>query len=223
MNNIDQVIQTFAVFAIPVLFAISLHEVAHGYVARYFGDNTAEQLGRLTANPIKHIDPIGTILLPLVLYWAGLPPFGYAKPTPIDYGKLRNPKKQMGFVAAAGPFANFAMGLAWMLLGVILTAAGVREEFLLLMCQAGVATNAMMFVINMIPVPPLDGGSVAISLLPRDLAAKYARLEQYGMFVFIGLVLLLNTGPFRGLISALIMLVYQLFAVLLTPFRLLLS
>jgi len=223
MNNIDQVIQTFAVFAIPVLFAISLHEVAHAYVARYFGDNTAEQLGRLTANPLKHIDPIGTVMLPLIMYWAGLPPFGYSKPTPIDYGKLRNPKKQMGYVAAAGPLANFAMGLGWMLLGVIFTAAGVHEEFLLLMCQAGVATNAMMFVINMIPVPPLDGGSVVVSLLPRDLAARYARLEQYGLFVFIGLVLLLNTGPFRGLIGGLIMMVYQLFAFLLTPFRLLLS
>jgi Zn-dependent protease len=223
MNNIDQVIQTIAVFAIPVLFAISLHEVAHGYVARYFGDNTAEQLGRLTANPLKHIDPVGTVVLPLILYWAGLPPFGYAKPTPIDYGKLRNPKKQMGYVAAAGPFANFAMGLGWMLLGVIFTAMGVKEEFPLLMCQAGVATNAMMFVINMIPVPPLDGGSVAISLLPQNLAAKYAQLERYGMFVFLGLVLLLNTGPFRGLIGRLIYMVAELFALLLTPIRLLLN
>jgi Zn-dependent protease len=205
------------------LFAISLHEVAHGYVARYFGDNTAEQLGRLTANPLKHIDPVGTVVLPLILYWAGLPPFGYAKPTPIDYGKLRNPKKQMGYVAAAGPFANFAMGLGWMLLGVIFTAMGVKEEFPLLMCQAGVATNAMMFVINMIPVPPLDGGSVAISLLPQNLAAKYAQLERYGMFVFLGLVLLLNTGPFRGLIGRLIYMVAELFALLLTPIRLLLN
>lgn len=223
MNDINQVIQTLAVFALPVLFAISLHEAAHGFVARYFGDNTAEQLGRLTANPLKHIDPVGTVLLPVILHFAGLPPFGYAKPTPIDYSKLRNPKKQMGYVAAAGPFANFAMGLGWMLLGVILTAMGVQEEFLLLMCQAGVVTNAMMFVINMIPVPPLDGGSVVVSLLPRDLSVKYAQLERYGLLVFVGLVLLMNTGPFRGLISRLIYIVYELFGFLLTPIRVLLG
>ena len=223
MNDINQVIQTLAVFALPVLFAISLHEAAHGFVARYFGDNTAEQMGRLTANPLKHIDPVGTVLLPVIMHFAGLPPFGYAKPTPIDYSKLRNPKKQMGFVAAAGPFANFAMGLGWMLLGVILTAMGVQEEFLLLMCQAGVVTNAMMFVINMIPVPPLDGGSVVVSLLPRDLSVKYAQLERYGLLVFVGLVLLMNTGPFRGLISRLIYIVYELFGFLLTPIRVLLG
>jgi len=223
MSDYSQAIQTIAVYAIPVLFAISLHEASHGYVARYFGDNTAAQLGRLSLNPIKHIDPIGTILLPLLLYFASLPPFGYAKPTPINYNNLRNPKKQMGFVAAAGPFSNFAMGLGWMLLGVIFTAMGVQEEFLLLMCQAGVATNAMMFVINMIPIPPLDGGSVVVSLLPRDLSEKYARLERYGMFVFIGLVLLLNTGPFRGLIARLIYMVFELFAFLLIPVRILLN
>lgn len=223
MSDFSQAIQTVTVFAIPVLFAISMHEVAHGYVARYFGDNTAERLGRLTPNPLKHIDPIGTVVLPLILHLAGLPPFGYAKPTPIDYSRLRNPKKQMGFVAAAGPFANFAMGLGWMLLGVILIAMGINERFLLLMCEAGVVTNAMMFVINMIPIPPLDGGAVLVSVLPNPLSEKLARLERYGMFVFIGLVLLLNTGPFRGVISGLIYFVYELFVMLLTPIRLLLT
>lgn len=223
MSDFSQAIQTVTVFAIPVLFAISMHEVAHGYVARYFGDNTAERLGRLSPNPLKHIDPIGTVVLPLILHLAGLPPFGYAKPTPIDYSRLRNPKKQMGFVAAAGPFANFAMGLGWMLLGLILLAMGINERFLLLMCEAGVVTNAMMFVINMIPVPPLDGGSVLISVLPSPLSEKLAQLERYGMFVFIGLVLLLNTGPFRGAISGAIYFVYELFVALLTPVRLLLT
>jgi Zn-dependent protease len=121
MNETDSIIQTITVYLIPVLFAISLHEAAHGYVARYFGDSTAADLGRLTANPLKHIDPFGTILLPLVLSLLHLPALGFAKPVPVDFGRLRNPKKQMAFVAAAGPAANFAMGLGWMVLWVILS------------------------------------------------------------------------------------------------------
>jgi Zn-dependent protease len=218
MNNIDQFIQTITVFAIPVLFAISLHEAAHGYVARYFGDNTAEQMGRLTPNPLKHIDPFGTILLPLMLKFFGLPPFGYAKPVPVDFNRLRNPKKQMGFVAAAGPAANFAMGLGWMLLLVLMIKLGVTERFPLEMCKAGVLTNAVMCAFNLIPIPPLDGGRIVTSLLPRDLAYKFASIERLGPFIFLGLILLLNTGPFRAILGGLVGLVMSLIELPFLPF-----
>ncbi len=218
MNNIDQLIQTITVYAIPVLFAISLHEAAHGYVARYFGDNTAEQLGRLTPNPIKHIDPFGTILLPLMLQFFHLPPFGYAKPVPVDVNRLRNPKKQMGFVAAAGPAANFAMGLGWMLLLVLMVKLGVTERFPIEMCKAGVLTNAVMCAFNLIPIPPLDGGRIVTAILPRDLAYKFASIERLGPIIFIGLILLLNTGPFRTLLGGLIGIVVGLIELPFLPF-----
>jgi len=218
MNNIDQLIQTITVYAIPVLFAISLHEAAHGYVARYFGDNTAEQMGRLTPNPIKHIDPFGTILLPLMLQFFHLPPFGYAKPVPVDFNRLRNPKKQMGFVAAAGPAANFAMGLGWMLLLVLMVKLGVTERFPIEMCKAGVLTNAVMCAFNLIPIPPLDGGRIVTAMLPRDLAYKFASIERLGPIIFIGLILLLNTGPFRALLGGLIGIVVGLIELPFLPF-----
>lgn len=223
MNDFSYAIQTIAVYAIPVLFAISLHEAAHGYVARYFGDPTAAQLGRLTANPMKHIDPIGTILLPLLLHLANLPPFGYAKPVPVDFGRLRNPKKQMGFVAAAGPAANFVMGLAWMLLGFLLERFGVQERFFVEVCNAGVLTNAVMCAFNLIPIPPLDGGRIVTAMLPRELAIKFAAIERLGPMVFILLMILMNTGPFRSLLSGLIVAVIQLNRLLLTPFLYLLT
>jgi Zn-dependent protease len=217
MNNIDQLIQTITVYAIPVLFAISLHEAAHGYVARYFGDNTAEQMGRLTPNPLKHIDPFGTIL-PLMLQFFHLPPFGYAKPVPVDFNRLRNPKKQMGFVAAAGPAANFAMGLGWMLLLVLMVKLGVAERFPIEMCKAGVLTNAVMCAFNLIPIPPLDGGRIVTAILPRDLAYKFASIERLGPIIFIGLILLLNTGPFRALLGGLIGIVVGLIELPFLPF-----
>lgn len=218
MNNFDQVIQTITVYAIPVLFAISLHEAAHGYVARYFGDNTAEKLGRLTPNPIKHIDPFGTILLPLMLQFFHLPPFGYAKPVPVDFNRLRNPKKQMGFVAAAGPAANFLMGLGWMFLLVLQIKLGMTERFPIEVCKAGVVANAVMCAFNLIPIPPLDGGRIVTSILPRDLAYKFASIERLGPFIFIGLILLLNTGPFRALLGSLIGLVMTLIELPFSPF-----
>jgi Zn-dependent protease len=218
MNNFDQVIQTIAVYAIPVLFAISLHEAAHGYVARYFGDNTAEKLGRLTPNPIKHIDPFGTILLPLMLQFLQLPPFGYAKPVPVDFNRLRNPKKQMGFVAAAGPAANFAMGLGWMLMLVLMLKLGVSERFLIEMCKAGVLTNAVMCAFNLLPIPPLDGGRIVTAILPRDLAYKFASIERLGPLIFIGLILLMNTGPFRAMLGGLINFVVRLIEMPFLPF-----
>jgi Zn-dependent protease len=204
MSDYSQAIQTITVFAIPVLFAISLHEAAHGYVARYFGDNTAEQMGRLTPNPVKHIDPIGTIFLPLMLYLAGWPPFGYAKPVPVDFSRLRNPKKQMGFVAAAGPAANFVMGLGWVLLYVVLRAAGVTEPFLIEMCRAGLSTNAVMCAFNLLPIPPLDGGRILTALLPLHLARRFASIERLGPVIFILLIVLLNTGPFQLLVGGLV-------------------
>ncbi|WP_342119530.1 site-2 protease family protein [Pseudoduganella sp. OTU4001] len=218
MNDFDQVVRTIAVYAIPVLFAISLHEAAHGYAARYFGDNTAEKLGRLTPNPIKHIDLFGTILLPLLLQLMHLPPFGYAKPVPVDFNRLRNPKKQMGFVAAAGPAANFAMGLGWVLFYVLLRGAGVTEPFLLGMCQAGLTANAVMCAFNLIPIPPLDGGRIVTSMLPRDLAYKFASIERLGPFIFIGLILLLNTGPFQSFLHVLIGFVRYLIVLPFSPF-----
>jgi len=219
MNNTDQIIQAIAVYAIPVLFAISLHEAAHGYVARYFGDNTAEQMGRLTPNPIKHIDLFGTIILPVLLLLSPLHmAFGYAKPVPVDYNRLRNPKKQMGFVAAAGPAANFAMGLGWVFLFVLFRAIGVKEPFLIEMCQAGLTANAVMCAFNLIPIPPLDGGRIVTSLLPRDLAYKFASIERLGPFIFIGLIVLLNTGPFQALLGLLVGFVRYLIVLPFSPF-----
>jgi len=216
MSDYSQAIQTVAVYAIPVLFAISLHEAAHGYVARYFGDNTAERMGRLSANPIRHIDPIGTILLPLLLHFASLPPFGYAKPVPVDYSRLRNPKKQMGFVAAAGPLANFAMGMGWMLLFII-GLKFVHEPFLIEVARAGVLTNAAMCAFNLIPLPPLDGGRIVTAMLPNPLAEKFASIERLGPIIFVILIVLLNTGPFRGFLTGLMYLVMKLITLALTP------
>jgi Zn-dependent protease len=223
MTDFNQAVQTVAVYAIPVLFAISLHEAAHGYTARYFGDTTAEQQGRLTANPIHHIDLFGTILLPLMLYLSIGMPFGYAKPVPVDYARLRNPKKQMGFVAAAGPAANFVMGLGWMVLYVLLFAAGVTEPFLIAMAKAGVMTNAVMCVFNLIPVPPLDGGRIVTALLPESLARPYARIELYGTYIFIGLIVLMYSGILGSLLGSMVNQLVGLFGTLVAPLTMLLN
>jgi len=215
--NIDQIIQTISVYAIPVLFAISLHEAAHGYVARYFGDPTAAEAGRLTANPLRHIDPFGTILLPLLLYMTIQVPFGYAKPVPVDFARLRNPKKQMAFVALAGPMANFLMGLAWMIFGLLVIALGSSEQFLFEMVRAGVMVNAAMFVFNLIPVPPLDGGRIVTGLLPMPLARQYASIERYSLFVFIGLIVLLQMRVLDGFLIKSMHLVVEVFSVLVRP------
>lgn len=198
--DIDSFIQTATVYAIPVLFAISLHEAAHGYVARYFGDPTAAEAGRLTANPLKHIDPFGTIILPLVLGFLHLPPLGFAKPVPVDFDRLRNPKKHMAFVAAAGPGANFFMGLAWMILWVVLIQVFNlgRDDFFIKMAEAGWMVNAAMLVFNLIPLPPLDGGRIVTGILPMSLARPYARIERYSMFVFLGLIVAMQFGLLNG-------------------------
>jgi Zn-dependent protease len=219
MNNTDEIIRAITVYAIPVLFAISLHEAAHGYVARYFGDNTAEKMGRLSANPMRHIDLFGTIILPVLLLLSPLHmAFGYAKPVPVDFSRLRNPKKQMGFVAAAGPAANLAMGLGWMALLVLMINLGVTERFAIEMCKAGVFANSVMCAFNLIPIPPLDGGRIVTALLPRDLAYKFASIERLGPLIFLGLILLLNTGPFRSLVGGLVGLVMTLIELPFRPF-----
>lgn len=187
----NDLIQTFSVYALPIVFAITLHEAAHAYAAKYFGDTTAYAQGRMSMNPIKHIDPIGTLLIPIVLYFVGSPfLFGYAKPVPVNFGNLRNPKKQMAFVALAGPMANLVMALGWLLLAIFLRAFGMSEEFFMRMAQAGVLTNLVIFAFNLFPVPPLDGGRIMTSLLPHRYAYKFAQLEPYGFFIVLGLAVL---------------------------------
>ena len=223
MNNFQEIILAISVYAIPVLFAISLHEVAHGLVARYFGDPTAANEGRLSLNPIRHIDPFGTILLPLVLYVLHIVPFGYAKPVPVEYDRLRNPKKQMALVAAAGPAANFIMGLAWTVFFVLLSGFGVQERFFLEMAHAGVSVNAAMLVFNLIPLPPLDGGRIVTGLLPMGLARRYARIERYSVFVFVGLIVLMQLHILDGVLQAGITAVMRLFSLLVLPLSYLVS
>ncbi|MBP7451802.1 MAG: site-2 protease family protein [Ottowia sp.] len=188
--DIANIIQTIAIYALPVLFAITVHEAAHGYVARHCGDNTAAMLGRVTLNPLKHIDPIGTIAMPLFLYVAtsGAFLFGYAKPVPVNFGRLKNPRRDMILVALAGPASNLAQALLWGIGLVLLQSAGVGERFFLEMCQAGALVNVIMCVFNLFPLPPLDGGRIVAGLLPPKAAITYGRIEPWGFFIVMGLV-----------------------------------
>ena len=188
----EDIIQTIAVYALPVIFAITLHEAAHAYAARFFGDNTAYSQGRMSLNPVKHIDPLGTIVIPVLLYFvtSGAFVFGYAKPVPVNFGNLRKPKRDMAWVALAGPAANFFMAFIWLLLSVFLAALQVDEPFFQQMARAGVLTNLVVLAFNLFPVPPLDGGRVMTSILPHAWAYKYARLEPYGFFIVMALVML---------------------------------
>ncbi len=190
--DIAQLIQTVLIYALPVLFAITVHEAAHGYAARHFGDNTAYVLGRITLNPLKHIDPVGTILMPLMLYFAtsGAFLFGYAKPVPVRFGNLRNPKRDMVWVALAGPGANLAQALGWGIVFYLLIGTGVDERFFLTMCKAGITVNLVMFAFNLFPLPPLDGGRILVGLLPYRQAELVSRLEPWGFFIVLGLLLM---------------------------------
>lgn len=215
--DIAHLIQTVLIYALPVLFAITVHEAAHGYAARHFGDNTAAMMGRITLNPIKHIDPIGTILMPLLLYFAtsGAFLFGYARPVPVRFDRLRHPKRDMVWVALAGPGANLLQALLWAVLMYVLLGLEVNERFFLEMCKAGVLVNVVMFAFNLFPLPPLDGGRILIGLLPWRYAALLARVEPWGFFVVMALVIL-------GVVSTLWMqpimaLTYGLLDILLTP------
>ncbi len=214
----SNLIQTVLIYALPVLFAITVHEAAHGYAARHFGDNTAAALGRITLNPIKHIDPVGTIVMPLMLFFAtsGAFVFGYAKPVPVRFGNLRNPKRDMVWVALAGPGVNLIQAFLWGLVMVMLHATGVTEPFFLRMCQGGVLVNVVMFALNLFPLPPLDGGRILIGLLPYRQAAMVARIEPWGFFIVMGLLLLgvVNTYWMRPLMT----LTFGLLDLLLSPF-----
>jgi Zn-dependent protease len=185
-------IQTIAIYALPVIFAITIHEAAHGYAARYFGDNTAWMLGRVTLNPARHIDPIGTILMPLMLYFAtsGAFLFGYAKPVPVRFDLLKNPKHDMVWVALAGPGVNLIQAFLWGIALYVLQGMGVAEPFFLKMCQGGVLVNVVMFAFNLFPLPPLDGGRILVGLLPYRQAALVSRIEPWGFFIVMGLVLM---------------------------------
>jgi Zn-dependent protease len=219
--NIDHLIQTVAIYTLPVLFAITVHEAAHAYAARFFGDNTAWKLGRVTLNPMSHIDPVGTILMPLILYVAtsGAFLFGYAKPVPVRFGDLRNPKRDMVWVALAGPGANFMQAVLWGAMLYLLQASGLTELFFLKMCQAGVLVNVVMFAFNLFPIPPLDGGRILVGLLPYKQATLLSRVEPWGFFIVMGLLV-------ADVISKLWMqpvmaLTFGLVNMLLTPFALL--
>ncbi|RZL04606.1 MAG: site-2 protease family protein [Rubrivivax sp.] len=217
-----EIIQTVAIYALPVLFAITLHEAAHGYAAKRFGDNTAEMLGRITLNPIKHIDPVGTIAMPLMLYFAtsGAFLFGYAKPVPVNFGRLRNPKRDMIWVSLAGPGANLVQAVGWTVLFYVLLSAGVGEPFFLKMCQAGLLVNLVMFAFNLFPLPPLDGGRILVGLLPWKQAELVSRVEPWGFFIVLALVV---TGVVGNLwLRPLMMLTGSAIETLLTPVRMLL-
>ncbi|HEX9173624.1 MAG TPA: site-2 protease family protein [Telluria sp.] len=190
----DELIRNIAVYALPVLFAITLHEAAHAYAARFFGDNTAYAAGRMSLNPLKHVDPFGTILMPLALYLTTGFVFGYAKPVPVDFARLNNPKRDMAWVALAGPGANFVMALMWLVFGYLLAIFHVTELFPHKVALAGLFANLLMFAFNLLPLPPLDGSRVVMSLLPNRLAYKYARLEPYGIFILLGLLVLSRYG-----------------------------
>jgi Zn-dependent protease len=190
--DLSNFLTIISVAAIPILLAITLHEVAHGRVARRFGDRTAEAAGRLSLNPVRHIDPIGTVLVPMLLLWAGGFLFGWAKPVPVNARFLRNPRKDMVWVAAAGPVANLVMALGW---AMVLSfsqhrVGGVVSEWLQTMASIGVYINLLLAVFNMLPIPPLDGGRVLANLLPPGPLSRFmARIEPFGLFIVLGLLM----------------------------------
>lgn len=205
----DSLIQTITVYAIPVLLAITLHEAAHGYIALRFGDETAKWAGRITLNPLKHIDLVGTLLVPLAIlgssYASGLGMFlfGWAKPVPVDISRLGNPKRDMRYVAFAGPAVNFIMAFGWAAMLKILLLTGYPEPFFLEMAKAGIVVNLVLAALNLLPILPLDGGRILFSYLPSAAAYNFGKTERYGMFILLAL-LLLNVLPMfiQPLVSA---------------------
>jgi len=208
------IVQIIAIAILPILFAIVVHEVSHGFVAKKFGDNTAYMLGRLTLNPFKHVDPVGTVLVPLLMLVFTNFVFGWAKPVPVDWRNLRNPRRDMVLVAAAGPAANLIMAIGW---GLIIHLAAllpnsllIIKEPLIYMGAIGIFANVILMVFNLLPIPPLDGGRVAVGLLPPRLSYMLSQLEPYGLII---IVLLLVSGFFGGFLMPLILIVIRVIEV----------
>ncbi|HHL4078679.1 site-2 protease family protein [Burkholderia sola] len=211
-------IQTIAVYALPVIFAITLHEAAHGYAARLLGDNTAYAMGRVSFNPMRHIDPLGTIAIPLAMYFltGGAFLFGYAKPVPVSFGNLRNPRWGSLWVALAGPACNFVQALVWGLLTLVLPAVGVDEPFFTRMAFAGVSANLVLGVLNLFPLPPLDGGRILAALLPTRQSIALSHIEPYG---FIIVLVLVTTGVLTNFwLRPLVNVGYAVLSAILSPF-----
>ena len=220
----DNAIQSIILSIIPILLAITLHEAAHGWAAKRFGDATAFMLGRITLNPLKHIDPIGTVLMPIALWFisGGTFTFGYAKPVPVNFNNLHNPKRDMVWVAFAGPAANLIQAFIWSLIAIVassmgLAFAGSMGQFIYGMCQAGLMVNVVFFTLNLFPLPPLDGGRIAVGLLPRQQSNLLARVEPYGFVIAFAFFF---TIGFTFWIKPLSDLTMSLIALLLQPFGL---
>jgi len=186
-------ISTLFVFVIPVIFAVTVHEVAHGWVASRFGDQTAKSMGRLTLNPLKHIDPVGTIVVPAIMYFTSGFIFGWAKPVPVDWRNLGHPRRDMAIVALAGPAANLLMLLFWAMSAKVIMLLGDDSNYLtqllFIMCSIGITINIVLMILNLFPILPLDGGRVLTAMLPRDLAISFSRLEPYGLIILVVLLL----------------------------------
>ena len=217
----DNAIQSIILSIIPLLLAITLHEAAHGWAAKHFGDATAFMLGRITLNPLKHIDPIGTIIMPIALWVLsnGSFTFGYAKPVPVNFNNLNNPKRDMVWVAFAGPGVNLIQAFIWGLIAILAAGIGLEGsmgQFVYGMCQAGVWINVLLFVFNLLPLPPLDGGRIAVGLLPQQQSNLLARVEPYGFYIVLALLVTniiypLWLKPVGGLTMSLIALLLQPF------------
>ncbi|MDR0233722.1 MAG: site-2 protease family protein [Zoogloeaceae bacterium] len=196
---------TLIIATLPILMAITLHEAAHAYAALKLGDPTAAMAGRVTLNPLSHIDPIGTVLIPGFMLWAsgGAFAFGYARPVPVNFSRLKNPKRDMRWVAAAGPFANLVMAIGWLFLFNQITnpPESLSSDALLSMCRYGFTVNLVLMLLNLLPVPPLDGGRIMVSLLPMRLAIPYAKIEPYGILI---LLLLLFSGALDAILQPLL-------------------
>ena len=220
----DNAIQSIILSIIPLLLAITLHEAAHGWAAKHFGDATAFMLGRITLNPLKHIDPIGTIIMPIALWVLsnGSFTFGYAKPVPVNFNNLNNPKRDMVLVAFAGPGVNLIQAFIWGLIAILAAGIGLEGsmgQFVYGMCQAGVWINVLLFVFNLLPLPPLDGGRIAVGLLPQQQSNLLARVEPYGFYIVLALLVTniiypLWLKPVGGLTMSLIALLLQPFGLI---------